>query len=133
MAQYDLHNLLNGAVALNIGAISSSTTTTGNIIDTQGYTGIEFFLLVGARTDGTYTMSLEHGDDSGLSDAAAPSSDDVIGSAASSAANSVKRLGYVGNKRYVRCKVVSTTVTSGATVGALAVRGRPNVGPAAAN
>lgn len=133
MAQHDIHNLLNGAIGRNISAISSSTTTNGNIIDTQGYGAVEAFLLTGAYTDGTYVLSWSVGDDSGLSDGAAPSSDDVIGSASLAAANGVKRLGYVGNKRYVRPVITSTGVTSGATVGVLVVRGKPNVGPAAAN
>lgn len=137
MAQFDIHNEIYPTVALNTAAISSSTTTTGtNIIDTQGYGALEFVLNVAARTDGTYTIALEHGDNSALSDAAAPDATDILGTLAATAistANTVKRVGYVGNKRYVRANVVSTSVTTGATVGVLAIRGRPTVAPAPAN
>lgn len=131
MAQFDQSSSMQVAVALNTAAITSNTTTSGNIIDTQGYNALTFVLNVGARTDGTFTPSIEHGDASDLSDAAAPAADDLVGTYAGAVANTaqtVKRIGYVGNKRYVRFKVVSTSVTSGATVGAVAVLGRPSVG-----
>lgn len=129
--QFDQASELSPAVALNTAAISSSTTTAGNIIDTQGFNALTFILSVGARTDGTYTPLIEEGDDSGLSDAAAVADSDLVGTEAGaviSAANTVKKIGYVGSKRYVRLSVVSTSVTSGATVGATAIKGRPSVG-----
>lgn len=132
--QFDQASSMNAIAALNTAAIASSTTTVGNIIDTQGYNALTFLLSVGARTDGTYTLSIEHGDNAALSDTATPAADDLVGTTAltaNSAANTIKKLGYVGNKRYVRVSVVSTSVTSGATVGVTAIRGRPTVGPAA--
>ena len=114
--------------------ISSSTTTNGVIIDTQGYNALTYLLNVGARTDGTYTPLVRHGDAADLSDVADVDDSDLVGTEANAAintANTVKKIGYVGNKRYVRLSVVSTSVTSGATVGATAVLGRPDVGPAA--
>ncbi|MBZ9975486.1 hypothetical protein [Mesorhizobium sp. BR-1-1-10] len=132
--QFDTANSLTPKVALNTAAISSSTTTNGVILDTQGYGGLTFVLNVGARTDGTFTLAVTHGDDSGLSDGVTPAADDLVGTAAGtavSAAQTMKKLGYVGNKRYVRASVVSTSVTSGATVGVTAILGRPEIGPAA--
>lgn len=132
--QFDSAQNMAVSAAVNTATISSSTTTAGNIIDTQGYNSLTFILNVGARTDGTYTISLEHGDAANLSDTAAVTGTDLVGTVAGSAvaaAQTQKKLGYVGNKRYVRASIVSTGVTSGATVGALAVLGRPNVGPVA--
>ena len=132
--QFDSANGLTPKVALNTAAISTSTTTNGVILDTQDYNALTFVLNVGARTDGTFTASVTHGDDSGLSDGTAPDASDLVGTLASTAistAQTMKKLGYVGNKRYVRLSVVSTTVTSGATVGATAILSRPAVGPAA--
>ena len=137
MAQHDIHNEIYPTVALNTAAISSNITTIGtNIIDTQGFGALEFVQQVGARTDGTFTIALEHGDAANLSDAAAPDASDLLGTLAATAistANTVKRIGYVGNKRYVRANVVSTSVTTGATVGVLAIRGRPTLAPATSN
>ena len=132
--QFDQANTLTPSAAVNTAAISSSTTTAGNIIDTQGYNALTFILNVGARTDGTYTLSIQHGDDSGLSDATTPDASDLVGTTAATAVSTtqtMKKLGYVGNKRYVKVSVVSTSVTSGATVGVTALLGRPSVGPAA--
>ncbi|WP_342150239.1 hypothetical protein [Methylorubrum sp. SB2] len=136
MAQFDIHNDLLARVALNTATIAASATTNGVIIDTQGFNALEFFLQVGTRTDGSFTIQLQHGDDPALADAVAVDTAKVLGNAALTAitaANSVRRIGYVGNKRYVRAQVVSTSVTSGATVGVLAVLGRPNLRPTAAN
>jgi hypothetical protein len=136
MASFDLHNDVLGAVALNTAAITSSTTTAGNIIDMSGFEGLEFFIQSGARTDGTYTPLIEEGDEDDLGDAAAVADENLLGTeaaAAVAAANTVKRIGYRGHKRYVRLSIVSTGVTSGATVGATAVKARPLVKPTAAN
>jgi hypothetical protein len=132
--QFDSANQLAVSVAVNTGTISSSTTTAGNIIDTQGYNALTFVQLVGSRTDGTYTLTVEHGDNSALSDATTPDATDLVGTAAGtaiSAANTAKKIGYVGNKRYVRVNIVSTTVTTGAVAGVVALLGRPAVGPIA--
>jgi hypothetical protein len=69
-----------------------------------------------------------------LADGSAPDASDLVGTGAAAAINTaqtVKKIGYVGIKRYVRLGVVSTGVTSGATVGATAILGRPAIGPAA--
>lgn len=131
MSQFDSASGMAASVALNTAAISSSTTTNGNIIDTQGYNGLTFLLNVGARTDGTYTPLIRHGDASDLSDVADVDDADLVGTEAGaviSAANTVKKIGYVGNKRYVRLSVVSSSVSSGATVGGTAILTRPAVG-----
>lgn len=128
MSKYDLHNNILQKVARNTAAISTNTTSAGTIIDTQGFESLEFLLHTGARTDGTYTPLIEHGDDVSLSDAAAVDDDDLLGTeagAALAAANSASRIGYRGSKRYVRLSVVSTSVSSGATVGATAILGSP--------
>ena len=132
--QFDSANGMTPKVALNTAAIATSTTTNGVIIDTQDYNALTFIRNVGARTDGTFTPLIRHGDDSGLSDVADVDDTDLVGTetgAAISAAQTMKKIGYVGNKRYVRLSVVSTSVTSGATVGATAILSRPAVGPAA--
>lgn len=137
MAQMDMHNQVYPTIAKNFASIATDTTTTGtNIIDMQGYNSLEFVFASGARTDGTYTPLIRHGDAANLSDAADVDDADLLGTeaaAAISAANTVKRIGYVGNKRYVRFDIVSTGTTSGATVGALAVRGCADVQPTPSN
>lgn len=129
----DLHNNVDERNALNAAAITTNTTTVGNIIDTKGFESVVLAAILGVRTDGTYTLKLEHGDDSGLADAADVAAADRLGSlTAMNASNQVARIGYIGKKRYVRLSIVSTGVTTGvAAAGALALLGHPQYAPVA--
>ncbi len=134
MFRKDLHNNTTQVNALNNAAITSSTTTAGNIIDTKGYGACEFIAQLGVRTDGTYTLLLEEGNASNLSDAAVVAADNRFGSlTAMNASNQVARVGYrVGSKRYVRLSIVSATVTTGvAAAGAVALLGNADQMPTA--
>jgi hypothetical protein len=126
---FDLRSDLRNQRAL-VSTISTNTTTTGDIIDMQGHqTGAYFTVLCSAFTDGSYVVSLQHGDAANLSDAVDVVAPDLVGSnftltAATAAAAVINSLGYIGGKRYVRLKVVSTGVTTGATlIGSAVVRG----------
>lgn len=115
--EHDRHNEGVSRLGLSTGSISSNTTTNGEIIDVKNYGSAEFILASGTITDGDYTVSIEEGDDSGLSDGAAPPSDEIIGDISfdDTEDDTAKELGYVGKKRYVRANVVSTGVTTGGT------------------
>lgn len=129
MACMDLANRIRVRNALNIAAISSSTTTAGTIIDTSGADSVTFVMHLGSVTDGDYLPLIEHGDDSGLSDAAAVADEYLIGTEAGAGStdntddHDRSKIGYIGNKRYVRFSIVSTNVSSGATVGASCILG----------
>jgi hypothetical protein len=136
MASFDMHNEIFAVIARNTAAISTNTTTAGVIIDTKGYEGLEFLIQSGARTDGSYLPLIEESDDSGMAGAVAVADEDLLGlevDATIAAANTVKRIGYVGHKRYVRLSLVSTGVTTGATLGAVAILSRGIMRPSPAN
>ena len=123
----DLHNNIKAQVALDITNISSNTTTNGNIIDMQEFGSVEFILQSGTLTDGAYALLIEEGDASNLSDATAVADGDLLGTEAGATFaatddNAVKKIGYIGNKRYVRLSVVSTGTTTGGTVSAVSVK-----------
>jgi len=128
-----------GAEALVPQTISSNTTTVGPIIDTKLFESLTFLLNVGDYTDGTYTVTIEHGDDSGLSDTAAVTiaddpqtliaSNPLVAADLVLAAAGLKRFGYIGKKRYVRLSVVSTAVTTGAIAAILAIQGHAKSNP----
>lgn len=121
----DLHNLISAAIALNPAAITSNTTTNGTGVDLKGFESCDFAIASGTLTDGSYAVTVQESDDnSTFADAAAV---DLLGSNPSFAStddNVLKTVGYRGSKRYVRIKVVSTSVTTGGTVAAVAIRGR---------
>ncbi len=123
----DLHNKIKVGVALNISAISTNTTTAGAIIDKRGYRSVEFIIMSGTLTDGTYTPLIEESDNADLSSSNAVADADLLGTEAAAALiatedNTTKKVGYIGGKRYVRMSVVSTGVTTGGTVLGVALR-----------
>src|SRR3972149_5008795 len=124
---FDLHNEATSRLALTVAAISTNTTTSGAIIDTAGYESLEIYLISGTITDGTYTAQLWHGNGAARADAVQLTGEEVLGSVALVAANdnATARIGYVGKKRYVQLRIVSTGVTAGGTLGAVAVLGTP--------
>ncbi len=141
MASQEIHNDVQQSVAYNIAAVAANGTTNGNIIDTQGFDALQFVLFVGARTDGTFTPLIQHGDQANLSDAVDVPDTDLVGTgittgqeaaAAINTLQTARRIGYVGIRRYVRLSVVASAVTSGATVGALAIRAKARTAPTAA-
>lgn len=123
--------------AFDIQTISSDTTTNGEIIDTQGYDSVTFLFQTGTVTDGDYTVLIQEGDEDDLSDAAAVADADLTATEASVSFtadtddNAVSKIGYLGNKRYVRFNVVSTNTSSGAVVGAQAILSHPANAPVA--
>ncbi len=128
MAKFDITTSLTGSLALNQTTINSNTTTSGNVIDLAGYEGVSFYICAATLTDGAYQVNVQHGDASNLSDAADVAAADLINSEPAFVAtedNTVKEVGYVGDKRYVRIQLVSTGVTTGGTFTAVAIRGKP--------
>ncbi|WP_376959663.1 hypothetical protein ABNQ39_07070 [Azospirillum sp. A26] len=132
----DLHNNLAFVVALNTAAITSNTATIGAIIDTRGFDSLEFAIKSGTLTDGTYTPALTEGDAPDLSDGSPVAAGDLLGTVADATFaatddNKVKKLGYRGNKRFVRLSLVSAGAATGGTIGAVAALGHPRTVPVA--
>jgi len=136
MAVKDIRSDLLAKSAFDVQAISTDTTTTGAIIDTADFdSGVMFTLICSAYTDGTYTPLIEEGDAANLSDASAVADANLVGteagaalSAASAEGANLNTIGVVGTKRYIRLSIVSTSTSSGATVGAI-FHGCPEILP----
>lgn len=131
MASYSQKSILKPVKAFNIATINSNTTANGIAIDSQGFEALTFFFEVGARTDGTFNIDIKESDDnitfSSVSD------DFLVGTKSLmtiNSANTIKSIGYVGKKRYVRLDVISTLIAStGATVSATVILGEPLIAP----
>ena len=63
---------------------NSSSAIVGEIIDRAGFESLTFVISAGTMTDAnaTFAVTMEHGDDSGLSDTAAVAAPDLVGTLA---------------------------------------------------
>lgn len=138
----DLHDNIRTKSVISPLAIGANATKTGSIIDRQGYGGVEFVASYGAvTTTGTIvTLVVKEGDVTGTLTSVADT--DLLGTealasllagarVAGTGKEVTKRVGYVGNKRYVQVNAVQTGTTSVGVVGVAALLHSPNVAPTA--
>lgn len=136
MATQDLVARTKEEIAFQVASISSDTTTNGENIDMQNYESVMFAFFTGSYTDGDYEPQLQEADDDGagspdtwseVADAdLLPTGTGQEAARSLGAANAIDQIGYRGTKRWLRLNIVSTSTTTGATVGAVAVKGDPH-------
>lgn len=135
------HNLVVKRVISPV-SVADNTAQVGQIIDRLGFRSVTYAIAIGsvADVDATFVVLLEEGDAANLSDAAAVADADMIsqtsGTAPEAAAsfqfdddNEVRKLGYVGNKRYTRLTITPANNASAALLSAVAILGDPNSVP----
>ncbi len=87
-----------------------------------------------ADADATFTVLLEEGDASNLSDAAAVADADLLGTEVLAAFqfdddNECRKLGYIGSKRYTRLTITPVANASAAVIAAMAILGHAAISP----
>jgi hypothetical protein len=110
----DIHSQYVAERGLSPVVETGNTTLVSEIIDTQGCDALEFLVSVGTLTDAggtTIDLQIFHGDASSMSDEGSAISDAsfLYGTATQwteASDNAVQQIGYRGNKRYVRAKLV---------------------------
>lgn len=117
---------------------SRTATANGEIIDTRGFGALTFVIQLATVTtaDATnfFTFTLQHGDDSGLSDAATVTAatgllgSNLVVNDSTTQSDMIGMMGYAGGKRYVRL-VATETLTASAAWSAVAVQELPEVAP----
>ena len=125
-----------------VRAISPAAATTDNtpivssIVDTAGYSSLAFILNLGALADAdaTFAVTVDHGDDPALTDAAAVPADKLTGTLALAGFtfaddNKLRKIGYVGSKRYVRLTITPANNTGSTFVSAIALLGDSRFSP----
>ena len=116
-----------------IPAAAFTATTTGSSVDLKGFAGAMAVFNVGAadtgNADETYIPGLEESSDNSTFTAVAAA--DIEGDVSTLLQNSVRRLGYKGNKRYIKAKITIGGTTPSVIAGGLIVRGRPESAPVA--
>lgn len=134
----DLHNIIHPVPVLAppATALADNTAQVGAIIDHSGYDSAEYIIQTGTLSDAgaTFTVLLEEGNDSSLSDAAAVADADLIGTEAlasfdQTADGKCLKLGYKGSKRYTRLTITPAGNGAAAPLSALCVLSDPRVAP----
>ncbi|WP_020471474.1 hypothetical protein [Zavarzinella formosa] len=124
----DLHNNLLVKRAISSTRVTDNTAQVSQIIDRQGFESVEFVLNIGtvADADATIACLLEEGDNSALSDAGTVSATDTLGTQTAAgfqfdSDNQVRKIGYIGTKRYLRLTLTPANNTGNLDIGALAL------------
>lgn len=138
MSQRDLCNVIHPVPLIApVAARTDNTAIVSEIIDTKGYNSCTLVLVTGTNTDAdaTFTVLVEDGDASNLSDHAAVDDKFLVGTEALAGFTfaddkKCRKIGYVGNKRYVRMTVTPASNDSGNIfLAGIAVLGHPASAP----
>lgn len=126
-----MRDLYNNLVVTHVMQedVSDNTAAVGAIIDNQDNRGILYVINAGALADAdaTFTVLLEEGDDSSLSDNSAVADADLLGTEAGASFqfdddDGVFKIGYRGTKRYTRMTITPAGNASAASFGVVAIQ-----------
>lgn len=117
----DLHNKLHFVPLIApVAARIDNTAIVSAIIDRKGFEALELVIVTGTNTDAdaTFAVLVEDGDAANLSDNAAVADAQLLGTEALAGftfADDVefRKIGYAGDKRYVRVTVTPSGNDSG--------------------
>lgn len=134
MADKDLHTVISGTTSFVTTSIGANGTLNGIIIDMLHWDSVDFQFLSGSSIDADLAITMEHDDDAGFGTAVPVPANFIIGDLpqyliANAEADTVKSVGYVGKKRYVRINVVTTNFSSATFISGIAIRGDARVEP----
>jgi len=134
----DLHNNLKFSPAFHpVAAGTDNTPYVSEILDTANFAGNELAINIGTNTDAdaTFTVLMEDGDESDLSDNAAVADAYLLGTEAEASFtyaddNESRKIGYIGPKRYIRATITPAGNGAGNIfISGMWVQGGPRVAP----
>lgn len=133
----DLHNnvKISRAISPVAAAQTDNTAVVSTIVDTANFASCEFALALGsiADVDATFTILVEDGAASDLSDNAAVADDHLLGTESPaflfSDDNKTYKIGYIGPKRYVRVTITPAANSGNFCHSALWIQAHPRNGP----
>ncbi len=125
----DLANELHFVRAISPAAAGvDNTPFVSSIVDKAGYESLVFAILLGAiaDADATFAVTLDHGDDPALADAAPVPAANLTGTLALAsfdfnADNKLRKIGYTGSKRFTRLTITPANNAGNAFVAAIAI------------
>lgn len=135
----DLMNQLDPKRALSpvAAAATDNVALVTTILDMQGCRAAVLLILTGtlADVDATFAVTVVHGNQADLSDAAAVAAADLVGTLALAsftfaADDGVRKVGYRGQRRYIRATITPALNTGAAPIAAVWIRGELEDQPA---
>ncbi len=124
----DLHNNIEHRRVISPSRTTNDTPLVGQIIDHANREHVEYLIATGtlADADATFTVLLEDGDAANLSDNAAVADAFLLGTEAGASFafgddDEVRKLGYIGIKRYSRLTITPANNTGNADIAAVAI------------
>ncbi|MFA5866909.1 MAG: hypothetical protein WC891_02970 [Actinomycetota bacterium] len=133
MELHDNVKILRAISPVSGGA--NDTASVSQVIDRAGYDGLEFVIALGslADVDATFTVLIEDGATTGVTDGAVADAY-LLGTEAGAGFtfaddDGVRKIGYKGNKRYVRLTITPATNTGAWLHSAVAVLSEPRKAP----
>lgn len=134
----DLMNNIHPVRAISPVSVADNTPVVSQVIDRQGHDSLTFLIALGAiaDADATFTVLVEHDDAGGFGTAAAVPDEDLLGTEILAGFkfdddNKVRKIGYVGIKRFVRLTITPVNNASAALLSAVAVLGHAHIRPTA--
>ena len=134
----DLFNNITVKRSISPVSVADTTASVGEIIDRKGFQSVTYLIATGslADADATFTVLLEEGDASNLSDAAAVADVNLLGTEVLAGFqfdddNETRKLGYNGNKRYTRLTITPVANASAALFSSVVLLGHPESAPTA--
>lgn len=101
--------------SINPTVISTNTTLDGSGVDISGKAAVNVIYFTGSATDGTYTPTVQESDDDTTYTAVADANL-VTSETAITASYNITQIGVQSYKKYIRARLVSTSVTTGVDV-----------------
>jgi hypothetical protein len=131
----DMMNNIHPVPAIAPVVVTDTTAQVSAIIDLQNYDSCTFVIATGtlADADATFAVTLDHGDASNLSDAAAvTAATGLVGTLALAGFTfaddgECRKVGYTGVKRYVRLTITPSANTGNAPLTAIAILHLPRI------
>jgi hypothetical protein len=126
----DLFNELEQRRAISPNVGTDDTAMVSEIIDLANRESVLFLIATGTLADAnaTFTALVEDGDDAALSDNASVDDAYLVGTETTASFafgddDEVRKIGYIGPKRYVRLTITPAGNTGNAPISAVAVLG----------
>lgn len=130
MTQKDSMNGMHITRVVSPVSIGDDTASVGVITDTEGYNSLTYAIAMGslADTDATFAILVEHSDVSDLTGSVVVPDDMLVGTEALAGFafgddDETRKIGYIGDKRYVRLTLTPTDNTGAAVVCVIAILG----------